>query len=213
MSRHRAGMTLIELVVALTITGAAIASGYEAYATIADHRSIAAERADSIGRAFVLRATLIGWLSDARLTVEEDEAVFRAVDGERRLGRGDAPTSDLVFLTSARSPVGNRGTVVHLFVAHDSGGNGLTADLSEWRGRRTRRLMLEPSIDGLSIEFLSDLGKGSEATTSWVSSTILPAAVRLRFSSSRPGVLAPLLQLPLTVRLNGSGAAVVRSGS
>ena len=210
MSRSRGGMTLIELVVALTITGAAIASGYEAYATISDRRSIAAERADSIGRAFALRTMLTRWLANARLTVEEDEAVFRAVDGERRLGRGDPPASDLLFLTSARSPVGNRGTIVHLFVAHDSGVNGLTADLSEWRGRRTARLLLDPSVDGLSIEFSSALGERSAPTTSWVSSTILPATIRLRFSSSRSGALAPLLQLPLTVRLDGSSVAPVR---
>ena len=210
MTRGRAGMTLIELVVALAISGVAVASGYQAFATMSDHRSVAAERADSIARAFNLRATLTRWLSNARLTVEEDEVVFRGLDAERRLGRGGPPATDLVFLTSARSLVGDRGTIVHLFVAHDSDGAGLTAELSEWRGRRTARLVLDPSIDGLSIEYSSVLGERSDPTRSWVSSTILPAAIRLRFSSSLSGALPPLLRLPLTVRLDGSSVVPVR---
>jgi prepilin-type N-terminal cleavage/methylation domain-containing protein len=200
-------MTLIELVVAIAITGIAIASGYQAYATISDRRLLASERADSISHAFALRAMLARWLSNARLTVEDDDIVFRGVDGERRLGRDEPPSADLVFLTSARSPVSNHGTLVHLFVAHDSSGGGLSAELTEWRGQRATRLRLDPGIVGLSIEFISSIGGRAEPTTSWVSSTILPVAVRVRFSSRQSEQLSPLLRLPLTVRLDGGGTA------
>ncbi len=202
MSRRRAGMTLVELIVALVIAGAAIASGYQAYATLSDHRSVAAARADSIGRAFALRATLANWLTNARLTTEEDEVVFRSVDRPSRLGRDDRPTADLVFLTSADSPVSSHGTVVHLFIARDSEGTGLTAELSEWRGRRSARLQLEPSIDGMSVEFSSSLNGRSEWTSSWVSSTLLPPFARLTFWPRHSDSLAPLLRLPLVVRLD-----------
>ena len=154
MTATRSGMTLIELVVALAITGIAVASGYQAYATITDRRSIASERADSIAAAFAVRATLRRWLSDARLTVEEDDVIFRGVDTGRRLGRDEPASADLVFLTSARSPVSSHGTVVHLFVARDSG-DGLVAELSEWRGQGSTRLRLDPRVAGLSIEFAS----------------------------------------------------------
>ena len=197
-------MTLIELVVALAITGIAIASGYQAYATISDRRAIASERADAVVHAFALRALLAHWLSNARLTVEEDDVVFRGVDTERRLGDDGAASADLVFLTSARSSVGNHGTVVRLFVVRDSGG-GLMADLTEWHGPRATRLRLDPAIGGLSIEYTSSVGGRTEPTTSWVSSTMLPVAVRLRFLPKGTDTLPPLLRLPLTVRLEGNG--------
>jgi len=212
MTSKRSGMTLIELVVALAITGIAIASGYQAYATISDRRSIASERADSIAHAFTVRATLRRWLSSARLTVEEDDVVFRGVDTDRRLGRDEPASADLVFLTSARSPVSNHGTVVHLFVARDSGG-GLVADISEWRGQRSTRLQLDPRVVGLSIEFASSVNARSEPTTSWVSATILPVAVRLHFLADRSTMLPPLLRIPLVIRLDGSGRAVAGAGA
>jgi len=204
-------MTLIELIVALAITGVAIASGYQAYATISDRRSLASERADSIAHAFALRATLTRWLSNARLTVEEDDAVFRGIDTERRLGRDETPSADVVFLTSARSPVSNHGTVVHLFVERDSGG-GLMADLSEWHGQRATRLRLDPAVAGLSTEFTASITGRAHATTSWVSSTILPMVVRLRLISRRPEELPPLLRLPLVIRLEGSADASAGAG-
>ena len=56
--RARIGMTLIELVVALTITGLAVGSGYSAYATLADRRIVADRQADDIARTSAIRSTL-----------------------------------------------------------------------------------------------------------------------------------------------------------
>src|SRR5262245_23485900 len=100
----RRGMTLIELVVALAITALAVTSGFQAYATISDRRSTAVAHADSTASAFAVRETLASWLSNARLTIEEDEVVFRAVDGARRPAVAGRSSADLLFLTSARSP-------------------------------------------------------------------------------------------------------------
>jgi prepilin-type N-terminal cleavage/methylation domain-containing protein len=192
--RQRAGMTLLELVVALVVAGLALASGYQAYATISDRRLVAVTRSDQVTRAFNLRTMIANWLSNARLTVEEDDVVFRSIDD--RKPRDDQARADLVFLTSARTPVSDHGTIVHLFVAHDSGGGrGLMADLAEWRGRRRVLRQLEPSITGMS----------AESTSSWVSSTVLPASVRLRFSPANSASLEPLLRIPLLVVLDGAG--------
>ena len=209
----RRGMTLIELVVALVIAGAAVASGYQAYATISDRRSVAAVRADSAARAFALRETLMSWLSNARLTIEEDEVLFRAVDGAPRPGVNSGVSTDLVFLTSARSPVGQRGTIVHLFVARDSGDSGLVAELSEWRGRRMTRLRLDPSIGEMKVEFPPRPGSRASTTSSWVSSTILPSTVRIRFASRALDSLPALLRLPLTVGLDATGNSVPGGGT
>lgn len=199
-------MTLVELVVAMTIATVAIVSGYGAYATMSDRRLVAIDRADAIARAFNTRALLASWLSNARLTIEEDEVVFRSVDDARHRGRDEPTQSDIVFLTSARTPVSRHGTIVHLFIARDSGTLGLTAELSEWRGRRSSILQLDPSIGGMAIEFASPFSAQHRVASSWVSSTLLPATVRLRFfpRPSRSDTLPLLLRLPLTVRLAAS---------
>ena len=84
--RRRAGMTLLELVVALVVAGLALASGYQAYATISDRRLVAVTRSDQVTRAFNLRTMIANWLSNARLTVEEDDVIFRSID-DRKLRR------------------------------------------------------------------------------------------------------------------------------
>src|SRR4051812_16171812 len=96
--RARAGMTLIELIVALTITGLALGSGYSVYATLADRRVLADHQADVIARAVAIRSTLASWIAGARLTVEEDDIVFRSVSVHRSLD-GNLPDDDLTFFT------------------------------------------------------------------------------------------------------------------
>ena len=204
---NRGGMTLIELVVAIAITAAAITSGYQAYASISDRRSVAAAHADSTVHAFAVRQTLTRWLATARLTVEEDEVVFRALDSVSHHGRDNRIGADLVFLTSARSPVSNHGTIVHLFVAHDSGEAGMIAELAEWRGRRAVRLIVDPSIAGMSVECSATGNSSADATPSWVSSTILPMTVRLRFTARGSDTLPSLLRVPLTIRLDAPSSA------
>jgi len=202
--RHRAGMTLIELVVALVVAGLVLASGYQAYATISDRRLVAATRSDASTRAFNLRTTINSWLSNARLTVEEDEISFRSIDDRKQPDQ--QPRADLVFLTSARTSVSNHDTIAHLFVPRDSSaGRGLMADLAEWRGWRHVTRRLDPSIRGLSAEFVSSIGDRAETTSSWISSTILPASVRLRFLAVASDSLEPLLRIPLVVMLDGAG--------
>lgn len=200
----RSGMTLIELVVALVIAGAALASGYQAYATISDRRSVATAIADYTARSFAVRELLARWLANARLTIEEDEVVFRAIDDATHPGATERPGADLVFLTSAESPVSRHGTFVHLFVARGGSDHGLTAELSEWRGRRVARLRLDPAIAGMTIEFPPSRGSRDAVTSSWVSSTILPPTIRLHFAARAGDSLPPLLRLPLTIRLDAS---------
>jgi hypothetical protein len=98
--------------------------------------------------------------------------------------------------------VSNHGTIVHLFVARDSGETGLIAELAEWRGHRAVRLIVDPSIAGMSVECSAMGNSGAEATTSWVSSTILPMTVRLRFTARGSDTLPSLLRMPLTIRLD-----------
>lgn len=198
----RAGMTLIELIVALTITGLAVGSGYSAYATLADRRVVADHQADVIARTAAIRSTLAAWIAGARLTVEEDDIVFRSVGGTRRSLGSDLPDADLTFFTSARTPVGNHGTIVHLFVNHDStSGNGLIAELREWSGERHSRIQIDSTVGGIDIALLSTVLGTRSWLPSWVSSTILPAGARVTLLPNPGDSLLPLLRLPITVSL------------
>ena len=200
--RSRVGMTLIELIVALTITGIALGSGYSAYATLADRRVVADYEADVVARSAAIRSTLAAWIAGARLTVEEDDIVFRGVDGTWRSANGTLPNDDITFLTSARTPVGNHGTIVHLFVEHDSAGSGgLIAELNEWTGERRVRLRIDPTIAGLDIELLSGVLGARSWLPSWVSSTILPAGARVTLLPHSGDSLVSLLRPPITVSL------------
>jgi prepilin-type N-terminal cleavage/methylation domain-containing protein len=198
----RTGMTLIELIVALTITGLALGSGYSAYATLADRRIIADQRADEVIRAATIRSTLASWLAGARLTIEEDDIVFRSVAGTRRSTAGEMPDNDLTFFTSAGTCVGKHGTIVHLFVEHDSTGErGLIAELSEWRGHQHVRIQLDSTTAGLDVSLLSGVLGTRSWVTSWVSSTILPAGARVTLSANPGDSLPPLLRVPITVSI------------
>ena len=202
LAAARAGMTLIELIVALTITGLAVGSGYSAYATLADRRMLADHQADIIARTAAIRSTLASWIAGARLTVEEDDIVFRSVGGVRRSLDGSLPDNDLTFFTSGRTPVGNRGTIVHLFVSHDSTSeHGLIAELREWSGERYARIQIDSTVAGLEIALLSTVVGTRSWLPSWVSSTILPAGARVTLLPHPGDSLPPLLRLPITVSL------------
>jgi hypothetical protein len=94
-------------------------------------------------------------------------------------------------------------TLVRLYVDRDAATpeQGLTAVFAEWRGSAIRRVELDRSIAGLDARYLSHLMGKSVWLPSWVSSTVLPAGVELRFLPPPGDTLAPLLQLPLVVPL------------
>ena len=64
----RAGMTLMELVIALLITGMIAAIGAGAFTAVLDNRAAAKEATDAVTRAAATRALLVSWLSSARFS-------------------------------------------------------------------------------------------------------------------------------------------------
>jgi prepilin-type N-terminal cleavage/methylation domain-containing protein len=205
MMRARRGMTLIELTVSLTITGLALGVGYTAFGTLSDRRMEAAQRADDVARAAAVRRTIANWLADARLTIEEDEVIFRGVDGVRRAPSGDVPDDEITFFTSAPTQLASGGTIVHLHVVRGdsvpAAERGLVADLSGWRDARRQRIVLDTAVTSIDVSFLSSVLGQRTWLSSWVSSTILPAGGRVTLGATEGRALAPLLALPITVSL------------
>ncbi|HEX6941000.1 MAG TPA: hypothetical protein VF158_16395 [Longimicrobiales bacterium] len=194
-------MTLIEIVVALVIAGAVVTAGVAAFASIADHRRRAEEATAAIARAAAIRETLRSWLAGATLVPGEGGPPFRGIDGIR----GDTPDDVLVFLTSARTPLGPGPALLQIAIDHDdeTTERGLVADILEWRGTARTRIEIEPGAAGLDLRYLSSLRGQPQWLPSWISNTLLPAGLELRIVPADGREVHPLLARPLLVPLQG----------
>ena len=200
--RSRAGLTLMELIVALAIAGTAVAAGYSMLAVMGDRRAVALATVDRARSAAAVRGALERWLSSAELTIEEDGVVFRGLDGVR-----DAlPDDELTFRTSARTAGVSPGTTIRLHIdrADSTRERGLVAELSDDRGRKRGVIQIDPDVRGLDARYLSVLESAREWSASWVSSSMLPLAVDMRFHAAVGDTLRDLLATPLIVPLGSA---------
>lgn len=197
--RGTAGMTLLELLVGLMVTGLVLAAGYAAVASISDHRRRAAEALDEAARAAAIRRTLSEWIVAARLEPDGTGPAFRGVDALD----GGKDDDELTFLTGAASATPDGGVpVVRLYVDRDpeTAERGLVAELGGWRGGARERVELAPAATGLQVRYLSALSRDPVWLPGWISSTVLPRAVEVRVEAA-PDSLPPLLALPLVAAL------------
>jgi prepilin-type N-terminal cleavage/methylation domain-containing protein len=194
----RRGLTLIELLVALTITGLVMAMGYGALSTMVDHRARVMTATDAISSAAAKRRMLVGWLRGARLTIEGD-ATFEGLHGVDE----DRPDDALTFVTNAPTPLGSDETIVHVYIDRDdkTPERGLTVTLADRKGGVARRIEVDPHATGLDIRYLSGLFGKRAWLESWVSTTVLPSGVRMTVSSNPPDSLPPLLRPSIVVPL------------
>jgi len=191
------GMTLLELVVAVTITGLALSAGFGVLAALGDRRDHLDATMDAVAHAATLRAELASWIGGAHLLAEEGGPNFRGLDGVySRL-----PDDELTFLTTAPTPLGTGETIVRLYIDRDSvtPERGLTAAFAEWRGRGWTHLELEPRVAALDARYLSGVLGEPAWLSSWISTTLLPAGVELRLSALPRDTLPVLLRLPIHV--------------
>ncbi len=198
---NRAGLTLIELVVALTISSLAMAAGYGALGAIVDRRRRVEEASAAVARAAAERGLVESWLTGAHLTVEEGGPAFRGLDGVS----GDSADDELTVLTTAPTPLGTGETIVRLYVDRDerTPERGLTAAFAEWRGTAVGRLEIDARVTGLQIRYRSSLLAGAAWLPSWVSTSLLPAGAELTLTGDGPDTLPALLRLPIVVPLAG----------
>ena len=179
-------MTLLEVIVALTVAGAALAAGAAVLGFLSDQQMRSG--AQAITSASAVRTTIRNWTSDARLYTEGD-AEFR---GARR---GAPSTSlmepsngqendELTFVTVSPTQVSLSGTQVHIHMqrgADSSGTLGLVADLTPFRRPGVPiRVSLMPEAKGFHARYLGSVFGHGVWQQSWVSTSVLPAAVELR---------------------------------
>lgn len=200
---NRPGMTLLELVVALAVTGMAVGAGYGTFANLSDRRDAASESTDAMLREAGGRAELARWVAGTRLTVQDDGIIFRGIDGVTRDGHAD---DDLLFFTTAPTLVSPDESIVRLYIDRDDSTveRGLVAELREWRGRRTMKLELAPNAISLEATYLTSLFGQRQWLGSWVSTSVLPAGTRLVVSAADGDSLTALWRLPVTVSIEGA---------
>ncbi len=219
------GLTLMELIVALTITGLALTVGYAGVSSVADARSRIDRTATKVAEEHGIRRSLAAWIGGARALVDDDGPRVRRESADQDSDvSGDAPSEfeapqfrgldgayrnfdddELWFLTTATTPLGRGEFVVRLFVDRDdkTAYRGLVASMAEWRGTRVTQVPVDSSVWGLDIHYHTSVLGQNQRLPSWVSSTILPAAVEVRLTGAAGDTLPPLLALPLLVTIRG----------
>ncbi len=214
---RRRGATLLELVVALVVTGAMAGLGTSAFTTIIDHRRVIRESAIDMERAAALRETIRGWIASGTVQIQQGglprgragAAAAAAATSLLAGGTGSGLTAvsaaaaageEITFVTTAATPAMAPNVRVRLFVDGDASTpeSGLTIEYQPSDAGTQiplQRRELEPSIGSMSVEFLD------QRTTRWVKAsegaTITPIAVRITLLPSDKNALAPILQLPL----------------
>lgn len=196
------GMTLLELVVGLTVTGLALTAGFAALGSLGDRRREGEDAMTAVAKAANERQEITAWLTGTHLVADEGGPEFRGLDGTRE----QTPDDDLSFLTTAPTPLGTGETLVRLYVDHDEATpeRGLTAAFAEWRGTAVTRLEIDSTIVGMDARYLSGILGRRGWLPSWVTTTILPAGVEIRLIGAPDDTLPPLLRLPIVVPL-GAG--------
>ena len=214
MNNTRRGMTLLEVIVALTVAGAALAAGAAVLGFLTDQQGRTG--AQGITSASAVRSTMRLWTSEARLSTEGD-AEFRGVtEGRSAVTRlmpaHDDRDAELTFITVAPTDVSPSGTQVRFHIlktADSTHARGLVAELMPWRRTGAPVIVsLAPNAVAFHARYLSSVFGRPVWQDNWISSSVLPAAVEMRVvfdTSSTAGsndrAAQALLSLPMTIAL------------
>jgi prepilin-type N-terminal cleavage/methylation domain-containing protein len=213
----RRGMTLMELVVALVITGMMAVMGTSTLASLIDHRRVILGSTGELERASALRDQIRTWMlsGDIQLTTGgATRGIGRAgaaaistptiaqpstANGMTNTGVTSAVAAgdEITFVTTAPSPANTPSVRMRLFIDGDANTpeTGLTLEYQASNATPLKRIQLEPTIGVLTVEFLD------QRTNKWIESTqvatITPIAVRITMAPYDGGRLPGILLLPL----------------
>ena len=209
MSRthRRSGMTLMELVIGLAITGMMAVAGVGAFSSIVDHRRGVREASASTERAGAVREMIEAWINSGGIQVQRGggpRGLTRNAAGRTQPGAmngsavsaAQASGDELTFVTGASNPSLLGNVRIRLFVDDDPNTveHGLTIEYQPNFQQPLVRRMLDSTIDSLHVEYLD------QRTNRWFpaseAATINPFAVRV-WMHSADSTQSPLLALPM----------------
>jgi prepilin-type N-terminal cleavage/methylation domain-containing protein len=212
-ARVRSGLTLMELVIALAITGMMAAAGASTFSSVIDHRRVLREASVATERAAALRATIESWIDAGTVQIQQGGGPRGLTRGGATRGGGagasgsnpmntaavsaaQASGDEVSFTTTALNPSLLPNVRIRLYVDADNNTaeKGLTIEYQPNPQMPLVRRMLDSTIDTLTVEFLDT------RTNRWFdaqqAATISPRAVRLTLRSSDT-TSAPILGLPM----------------
>ena len=203
------GMTLMELVVAIALTGMMAAAGAATFASIIDHRRVIRESTVATERAAALREMVRTWVVSSSIQIQQGGgprglASSRGSSASLITGgvTAAAQTGDeLTFTTSAMTPTPSANTRVRLFVDNDPNTfeHGLAIEYQGGNATPLRRMQLDTTIGVLTVEYLDNrTGRWYPAVQA---ATIQPIAMRFSFAAAEGDSIPRLLQLPFVFRM------------
>ena len=222
MMRARRGMTLMELVIGLAITGLMATAGAAAFGSIIDHRKVIRTATVSTERAASLRDMIQSWILAGNIQIQQGGgprglrggvgaaavggAASRGGNSIAAVTPAQASGDELTFSTSALNPSLLPNVRIRLYVDADNNTpeKGLSIEYQPNLQMPMVRKMLDSTIDTLHVEFLD------RRTNRWFvasqAATVTPMAVRISMVSGI-AKLHPILGVPMifpmgsTVRL------------
>ena len=222
--RPRRGMTLMELVIGLAITGMMAAAGAGAFASLIDHRRGIREASASTERAAALREMIHSWLVAGTVQIQQGggpRGLTRGIAGgagaQSRGGNNSnniaavsaaqAIGDEVSFTTTALNPSLLAAVRIRLYIDGDNNTpeKGLTIEYQPNLQMPLVRKMLDSTIDTLKVEFLDTrTGRWFRSTEA---ATIRPRAVRLTLLGGEHGALPPILSLPMVFTIGAANTA------
>jgi prepilin-type N-terminal cleavage/methylation domain-containing protein len=209
--RARRGMTLMELVVAIALTGMMAAAGAATFSSIIDHRRVIRESTVSTERAAALREMIRTWIAASSILIQQGGGPRGLTSNARTSARPGMATSgvtaaattgdEVTFTTSAMTPTPSSNTRVRLFVDGDPNTpeSGLTIEYQGSNASPLERRQLDSTIGVMTVEYLDNrTGRWFEATQV---ATIQPIAMRIALAAAEGDSIPRLLQLPFVFRM------------
>ena len=193
------GFTLMEVLIGLTVAALALTAGFATLGFLSDSDEPVDVASALALRGATTRNLLTEWLAEARFQAGRRGETFQGLDGEVY----GTPADELIFPTTASTPLGVGTTVVHLYIDDDDATpeRGLVAGLTELATDQPRLVELVPEAGSMELRFLLRVeGTVGEWVDGWISNQ-LPGAIQLALGPTRYDTLPPLLRLPLLVPL------------
>jgi prepilin-type N-terminal cleavage/methylation domain-containing protein len=190
------GFTLMEVLIGLTVAALALTAGFATLGFISDSDEPVDVASALALRGATTRNLLTEWLGEARFQAGRQGGVtFQGLDDEVY----GTETDEIIFPTTASTPLGVGTTVVRLF--NDTPEKGLVAELTELPTDVPRLVELIPEAGSLQLRYLLPIqGTLGEWVDGWISNR-LPHAIGLVLGPSPYDTLPPLLRYPLLVPL------------
>lgn len=219
MTRHRPGMTLIELIIAITILAMIVTGGSVAFGTIIDRQATIRYASAEVERAAALRETLRQWILQGEPLIQQGgvprgarggggfAAQLASVAPGSRAGSAStagvtaaaSTGNELTISTNAPNPLMAANLRIRIFVDADDNTpeRGLTIEYQASTQTPLMRRELDPSVGDLTVEFFD------QRTGRWIASTEAatgqPVALRITLVAAEGLALPRLLTLPLTI--------------